>query len=241
MQKTFLLGAASIALLVPGLAPAITIDTFSGEQLTSDVPASPPPPDFSEAADGTVLGGARDVEAVNDDAAPDATTANVQFGGFSVSNASGDSGSGILTYDGTDMSPDVATMGLGGLDITMGVDGAFVFDVISNDLPWTYTIQVWDDDSDDIATGMIELSNNGGNLTESLPFSSFSGIDFTNVGAVQLIFSGVTNADLTIDNLRTVGDIPPPTDPVPLPASAFMMIGGIAGLGWVGHRRRRRS
>lgn len=241
MKKTMLLGAASAVLLLPGLAQAITLDMFTVSQSTSDVPMDPPPADFDEVADGGALGGHRDVEAINNEGDPTSTTANVSSGTFSVSNESGNSGLGVLTYDGDDDSRAVDTAGLGGLDITMGVDGAFVFDVISNDLAWSYTIQVWDDDSDFTAGGMIEQSDNGGLLTESLAFSEFSGIDFTSVGAVQLIFSGISNADLTIDNFRTVGDMPPPVDPVPLPASAFMMIGGIAGLGWVGHRRRRKA
>ena len=106
---------------------------------------------------------------------------------------------------------DVDIDGLGFISIIEGTNSFFAFDVIFNDFPIEYKITVWDLDSADTVTGLIESGTGGsgpnnGTNPEIVYFSAFTGINFAMVGAIQLEFTGGNSADLSIDNFRTEGE-----------------------------------
>lgn len=238
MSKTFLyITAAASVVGLAGPASALVIDAFEDYQFTEDT-AGDDATSASELDGISVLGGSRDVVSVNGGAnvlsGTQSTVDNANSGYFSVSNASTTSGTGTLTYDGDDNdATGVDSYGLGGLDLTDGmVDNVFAFDIIAADLPFDYTLTVWDEDSSDSYMGVIPGGTFGS--SEMIAFSSFTGIDFSNVGALQLSFAGTQASDLSIDNFRTAGDTPA----VPLPASLPLLLAGLGGVAAVARRKK---
>jgi len=234
----YLVMSVSALALFAGPASAVVLDEFNGSQIVEDVAVNPPPPSASEQDGLAVPGGSRDLEAQNDDGIESGTDVVVGSGLLAVNNAAGNTGNGIVTWDGDDDDPlNVATSGLGGLDLLGGSPAGnlfFFFDVVQNDGVFDYDLTVWDTlGGSATAGGQIgTLSPDDSTIRETLAFSLFSGVDFTEVGAIQLAFSTDDAAgDIAIDNFGT--------QVVPLPAALPMMLGALGGLGFLGWRRKR--
>lgn len=229
--------AASLSVALCSAASAatvVTIDTFDVTSRAVD-DAAGSFPSAEQVSGGSILGGFRDAQAINDDGEIFGTQAQANSGdsGFlSVSNSAGTSGTGIFTWDGDDSPTSVTPFGLGGVDLFLGSNDSFAFDVISIDAPFQFSLQVWDNDSSSTALRTFLVSDLG--LTKYILFSEFSGIDFTNVGAIQMSLSGGDNSDIEINEFSAT--IVPPAA-VPLPASIPLILMGLGALGLV--RRKR--
>ncbi len=231
--------AAALALMAPVAANAavITIDDFNltNQEVTSLV-FNPPPLDSSELAASEAIGGARDMQAINNTGATDGTNLRVAGGALSFSNIATSRGQGVLSYDGLDGdAKTLDTDGLGGVDfLSVGVQAAFVLDVIEADAALEYTITVTD-----IFSG---VSTFAGVIAEDLDgdreialLADFTGTaDFSKVGAVEFLFNApVNNLDAAFDNISVAS--------VPVPAALPLFVSSMIGLGLLGRKRRRRS
>ncbi|PIL20447.1 hypothetical protein P775_09490 [Puniceibacterium antarcticum] len=216
----------------------VSIDTFDAQSLVVDgtFPGGSPSAQVSGAS---IIGGSRSIQAVNHDGELFGTIVSTnndaaKSGFFSVSNSSGTSGTGILTWDGgTDGNPlSVDTFGLGGVDLVLGSNDAFAFDIISIDQPFTLTLQVWDDVSSVSVTKTLTTADKG--TTNYTLFSEFAGINFLKIGAIQMTLVGSNDADITMNDF--VSTVVPPS-PVPLPASIPLLLMGVAALGVMRNKR----
>ena len=243
MLMKFLGAAASTALLFgasQASAAVLTIDSFSSPQWVQDAPVTV---NASQVFDDSVLGDYRDLSVLNTGADGDndaATELRVTNGKLNFSNISGARGEGTLTYDGSATGGAVNTTGLGGVNFLIGTDPFFYFG-LPRDEPFDdralFRVTVWDvAGGTDTYEEVIEPGFN-----QELAFSQFSGVDFSQIGALQFFIS-TTDPDFNISvdgalDLIEVraGDIAP----VPLPASALLLLGGFGGLSLL--RRRKKA
>ncbi|SNR32852.1 VPLPA-CTERM sorting domain-containing protein [Puniceibacterium sediminis] len=241
MRMLNIMTAVSAAVLSVSLASTasastvVTIDTFDVTSTAVD-DGGGFLPNAVQVSGASILGGFRDTQAANNTGEFLGTVAktNGSSSGFlNVSNGAGTSGSGTFTWDGDDSPTSVNTFGLGGVDLSLGVNDSFAFDVISIDAPFLFSLQLWDADSSSTALKTFQVSDAG--TTQYILFSEFSGIDFTNVGAIQLILAGGNNSDIEINEFSAT-IVPPAT--VPLPASIPLLM---VGLGALGLMRRKNS
>jgi hypothetical protein len=241
MLMKFLGAAASTALLFgasQASAAVLTIDSFSSPQWVQDAPVTV---NASQVFDDNVLGDYRDLSVRNTGADGDNTAATelrVTNGKLKFSNVSGARGEGTLTYDGSATGGAVDTTGLGGVNLLIGTDPFFYFGLPADepfDNTALFRVTVWD-----VAGGTDtyeEVIAPGFN--QELAFSEFSGVDFSQIGALQFFIS-TTDFNISVDGALDLievraGDIAP----VPLPASALLLLGGFGGLSLL--RRRKKA
>jgi len=129
---------------------------------------------------GTILGGYRDMEVefisrdntVNTDA-----SALVQMssggGTLSFDTATGVIGRGTLQWDGDDSAGDITTLDTMGMDEDITLDGAdrFVFEVLAADLPFSFSVALYDTDGSSI---ILDLAANTGAHTSTILFDEFT-------------------------------------------------------------------
>ncbi|MBL3701737.1 hypothetical protein GI582_03405 [Sulfitobacter sp. BDSS02] len=227
----------------PGYAATVmlTIDEFDSVQTVKDVPST----SFvnnSEVADAGVLGGYRDFEVMNTDATgnpEDATELRSEAGLLSFSNIAGASGSGYITYDGQDDPTSVNTTGLGGINLEIGTNPYFAFDVAYFDRNVFIEITAWD-----MLGNVVSYSETlAAGFNPNLPFSDLIGdpnFDWTQVGALQF-FVDSSNTEISVDgqlnSIKVVADM----NVIPLPASGLLLLGGISSAGFLLRRKRRKS
>ncbi|WP_417525522.1 hypothetical protein [Marinovum sp.] len=255
--KATLAFAALTAFLAPAaMAVPIIVDDFSaaGTRI-ADLQGNPA---FVDVADAGILGGNRFMW-VSTDGTQDLGTGISANGDGQVNfnNDTGATGQAVLIYDGGPAgrvnqmfnfadSPTnqigVNTGGLGGVNLVKGSVGttSFKFDILSFDAGgivqfWAYA---WDTFGN-LATYDEELANPGPQISidNKLGLSQFTtpvGFDWTSIGA--LAFSVESKTPEFDGALGTISVIP-------LPASAFLLLGGLGGLFGVSaaSRRRRRK
>ena len=234
-MKIFTSVAAGVLLLGVSQAAAatLTIDSFITNQSTADQPTGTQPTN-SEVAAGEALGGFRDLYVITDGTqeADTVLRSGIVDGQLSFSNQANISGQAFVTYDGGDGdATTVDTSGLGGLNLNIGPQAGFQFEVISLDITGGLIagINVWD-----------TLGNFGafdGPVSEGgdtfVPFTAFGDVDFSTVGAIQFFAQSDDDVDAIIGPITVSA--------IPLPASALLLLGGIGGLSAFSMRRRKNS
>ena len=237
--RLFLLGLATVSPFIAASsvrASDIVIDGFLTPQEVFFTPFQPFLPDFSEVAAPEALGGFRDLQVMgNGSFASTQGTVMPNGGALSFSNNDLITGTLIATYDGNDGSPTVNSMGLGGIDLTdMGSLDRLTVSLTSADLMGLeVTLNLFS------GTGNATVTDTFAHDSDELNFSfsdiGFASVDFTDIGAIQLILTGPASIDASIDLFAATSS----TD-VPEPAISLWLF-GTAIAGSLSLRRRTRS
>jgi len=129
----------------------------------------------------------------------------------------------------------VDTTGLGGINLDIGIDPYFAFDVAYFDRDVFIMIQAWDMFGNTVS--YAETLTAGFN--PNLPFTDLTGdpgFDWTQVGALQF-FVDSTSTDVSVDGqLYSIKVI---ATEIPLPASGLLLLAGVAGVPLL--RRRKKA
>ncbi|GBF80419.1 hypothetical protein [Aphanothece sacrum] len=201
----------------------------------------------------SIIGGYRDLFLNNviGNLAEQTATAVVSTssGNLSYSNEASISSQLEITWDGRDNSPTVNKTGLGGIDITDGkLNDAITILFQSADLSLATTFKIWDI-SGNLATASFTFPQRITNQTLNFVFfqndfnqitgnkalfqqQSLAPVDFTKVGAMQLILTGnpssLPELDATMDIVDS-RDLVPEVVEVPEPTS-FVSLLAVTGL-----------
>jgi hypothetical protein len=215
-----LLAAGSLMVGTSALAVDVVIDPFSSDQLVASI-ASGGTPANSTVADGSIIGGFREMTA-SGGASTFGTLGRVENDVLSFANTPESAGSLLVSY---------GTNGDMNIDLTDGGNNTgFLFTVEFADFPVDYTISATSSGGAiaDI-TGTLPSGITGGG-DEVDVFIAFNSANFNDTDTLSILFegnSGIKASDLIISNLRTS---------VPEPSSLALL--GLGGLAMI---RRRRS
>ena len=223
-MKKSAIALAAISLIVTGVAGALTIDEFNAGEMSIIAVGPPPRPNQAEALPvADVLGGARKLRLTNVTGTSNARRAMVLVndeGSHSLSVSNDDLVNSRITviWDGSTANPNtVVTNGLGGIDLTAGGGTAFVLSIPSIDQHAVVDLTVW--------AGGAPVTVRQTFLEQTpeyrIAFARFSGIDFSQVGAIQMVFSGPASWDGSILLAKT---------DAPAPATIALMTIGLLGL-----------
>lgn len=231
LKTPFCCALAAVPMAMAPSASALLIDDFSVEQLVADDAVAGV--DSANSVLGGMLGGERDMQAVNGTGS--LGTTGVSDGVLNFSNSPTSQGTLYVDYDGGDNSSVQDLDGLGGIDLTDGgTSDGFIFTLLFSDFAVDYFIAVVDMDGDQAFLTVALPTGVNSAVDIFTPFADFTGspnpVDFNNIGIVILEFRAqALAADITIDNFRT-GVVPEPT-------SVALLLAGGALLA----RRRRRA
>lgn len=245
LKLSAVMGAAMLA-APTAMASSILIDDFSVFQTAADIPSAPGG-ETSLATGAGLFGGSRffEVENTSTPAGAGGATLTSTGNGLPIgqqqipentlifSTDTSQTAIATVIYDGRVDADTPATFAAE--DLTNGgVNTKFFFDLVEdtpNFVGATFTTTVTDA-SNNTAT-FVELLD--ADFSEFTSFSNFGGIDFTQV--TSLTFSFDTNALAGFDG--GISSI----SAVPLPLSAFLLLGGLGGLVGVStvSKRRRRA
>lgn len=199
-------------------AEGLTIDGFLSDQF---VEAAPPMPasDGSAVIDPAVVGGQRDMFV-------EITAGNDKYSRVSLASGGGllrlgsDStvtGNAKLVWDGIDSSPTAINYtGLGGLNLSTDAGNTMTgiaLTVGADHQDSAVSIRVYTDANNWSEFRSVVPETNGGAATSSLVFNyndatsarGGAGVDWANVGAVELTFEGVTAVDGQVSRIGLVG------------------------------------
>ncbi|EKE43272.1 hypothetical protein OCGS_2609 [Oceaniovalibus guishaninsula JLT2003] len=238
--------AAAAAVMVSGaqaFAATLLIDDFSTVQSVSDVPSAGLT-NASQAAGPGILGGFRDLQVsntANNGNPTNATELEATGTSLAFNNNAQARGTGTVTYDGDDDPTTLNPFGLGGVNLNIGTDPFFAFDVDSAAFDGNALFRLT---AYDMLGNQVSYQETlAGGFETTLDFGSLTGdagFDFGQVGALEFFISTEGTA-ISIDGVLNsisvqAGDTPPV---VPLPASALLLLGGIGGLSVMRARRRK--
>lgn len=271
--KVKVASAAAILTLSVG-AQANVVDLFTTNQIVSTSGVAVGTDVFSQvgsAMDTSIIGGYRDLiikETIDGTGGGTSIATMESFNGsLSFASAPTVTGVGTIQWDGNDNSATLDKTGMGAQDLvdqlgcpTGGCD-RFIFDVLSSDFAFNFTIGLYTDDNN---WTEFDLEAVNGAHTSEIFFSFFedaagcgvsgspplpSGVlaqrcggvggnqvaDVENIGAIQVIFNidGTTDLDFKIGAVTKTG--------VPEPSMVALLGLGLASSGLVSIRRRRKE
>jgi len=218
-KALFLLVVVAFALAQTGVQK-LTIDSFLVDTTTIIISLTPadsvPSTKVGGTVDAGILGGERDLLLTAQTFTNNVVLTSGVSGGFwAVSTPNGASGISLLQYDGVDGTTTLNPQGLGGIDLTTAGASAFQL-VAQSDLVTEYTITVY---SAGGAQGSREIPIPAGNAPNQflVLYSDFDGnVDFTKVGAIEVLCQAHENVDALMFDFTTFGAVvslsgtPPP-------------------------------
>ena len=203
-------GPQTVTITVAQAAGTVTknIDTFNQTMQMVEASLIAGPTDGSSAVAPEALGGERDLFVrLNSVAGGITLAANANLPGvLDFGTLFGAAGEARVTWDGFDGDPDaVDSNGLTGTDRVLSANGAthFQFQAGSEQTGGMATIRVYSGPSGATSqtTFSIPLTSPGTTEEVLVPFASFAGADFGDVGAVELILDPQNTADGAFDSI----------------------------------------
>lgn len=240
LVRTWLLGAAAVLLLTGPAKAAILIDDFITTQTVSANPVTTV--NGSAALAPEAIGGERDLLVEFVSGFTSLSLASNPFSGELLISDSGATvkGRSTVIWDGKDGDPKVIDpTGLGGVDLTVGGNNAFEFNVLFADLVGSVVFRVYDASDatgDTWSEGTLALP--GGVFAPVdlfLPFASLTTVgpngaaSLANVGALTMLIDNTTTGSLDV----AIGDI------YAVPEPSTLLLAGLGLVGLVGLARRR--
>jgi hypothetical protein len=225
----------AFALVLLGLSPAqaspisqalpVAIDSFATAQPLIQLLA---PGDVGNTTQSTavgagILGGERDIQISMTAGAIPGNRLSTVVGGdlLGIGFEPTVQGTVQVQWDGPDGDPNnLDPVGLGGFDLTQGgTQIEFLIDIFSDDLAANLVFEVFSD-AGNASIFTLNLAGAITNQNRLIPFAAFTpslgaGADFTNVGAITLTITSLTELDLVLDSIGTNGPIPPTPTSVP--------------------------
>lgn len=240
---------AALALALAGVAPqaqaTLIVDGFAGT-LGVNIPSGGSNPSSIAAGNlnSAVLGGARGLVFERTSGAG-AAAASIDAGGsglLRVDSAPADTVTARLQWDGDTNANALDPFGLGAVDLTEGGLNTMFFIAQRANAPTSLlaagTLTLIVHSAAGVASASIDslaVAFDDAFVDLELPFAAFAGgVDFTQVGAIELWISGAKTPGLVLE-IDTLG-VRGPTTPVPAPAT--LTLAGLA-LAAAGVARRR--
>lgn len=250
---TFLLGSTAAS-----TASAATIDLFTEAQAVTDTTKDGNAVSSSTATGlASIIGGQRDISVNVDPSSPGAfpnTTMQIGFGVLSFTNGSGSTGGGLVQWDGADQTIALNATGLGGVDLTADGSNAFLYNVFDSDFGFEFEIRAYTSALD---YAILTINNAlavdnawASHVPVALFFSYFSGpdytgtivpglgtrslknfgsgVDLTNLGALEIYLNTGTYQDRVSELDLSIGSV---TTTVPEPATLSLLGLGLLAAG----------
>ncbi|MEZ5356982.1 MAG: PEP-CTERM sorting domain-containing protein [Bryobacteraceae bacterium] len=219
-------------LVIASVASALSIDDFTSDQSACDGGACGGTASSSTLNTG-VLGGNRDLVAtllsISGQVRMDSNA--IEPGRLTFSASDNAIGVGVAQWDGPEGTAAIDSTGLGGVDLL--ADGALFFAFVARaDHVGDVEIVVYDQATGTPHSVLVNLPGDNVDHLYLVPFSDFGAATLNNVGAVEILISGVvTGLDVELDFLGTSG--------VPEPATWMTLGASLIALGLARRRKFR--
>lgn len=207
---------------------ALLIDDFNTAQGVNAL--DPQATDDNQVGGAGILGSERDLEVTRTGGF--LVTMGTSAGRLVYGQVGGGVGFGHLVWDGTDSDAALDPSGLGGVDFTDGgASSMLAIELLLDDVPIDLVLAAHTDAANS-STATVSLP---GGVPPAAPFTllvdfadfgvlSGSGVDFSNVGALELLIDGtaLSSVNVQFEMIQTV----------PEPGPALLIGCGLLALGW---------